>query len=85
MGTRRVQERRMTRAEREASTIEAALVVWNEKIAEQTARKTEIQESVTLLFSRMKRLDRVEVEPWRFENFMGLRFYRFVDGKVAIC
>ncbi|KAI8955586.1 hypothetical protein F4801DRAFT_528304 [Xylaria longipes] len=69
-------ERRRTRPDREAETINAARTTWNEKIVEQKQNEEAIVIALTKLFQVMAALEKVEIKPWVFDGrllFPGLK------------
>ncbi|KAH9906457.1 hypothetical protein F4778DRAFT_726087 [Xylariomycetidae sp. FL2044] len=75
----RVTQRRLTRANREASSIEAAEAFWAQKISEQDKNRGAITNALVALFRTTQGLDIIEIRPWEFRNFKDLKFSSWHD------
>jgi hypothetical protein len=72
----RIQERRNSRPAREASLIEQGERFFRRKIEEQVSNAGRISSALKSLFEAMTVLEKVEIEPWEFQDFKELVFDR---------
>ncbi|KAI3335397.1 hypothetical protein F4824DRAFT_155985 [Ustulina deusta] len=65
--------RRVLRLDLEAGAINEAIAHWHKKMEEQTTNEAEILTALAKLFRGMSCLEKIQVRPWEFSKWPGLR------------